>query len=103
MRYDTKVELMNLAIIDDEQGGYEEILTVSDTYWANLSDINMEVSQQLFGRVSTTAINCVIYAVLDLDNNADTIFRINGKKYDLVKSKVFRNKTHLYLEVMDNE
>jgi hypothetical protein len=50
-----------------------------------------------------TAINCVINNVLELDNNADTIFYIDGKKFGLVRSKTFRNKTHLYLEIMDNE
>ena len=103
MRYDRELQLMKLTTIDDGQGGYNELLEVSDTYYAHTSDLNMEVSLKLFGKVSTTAINCVVNAVLDLDNNGDTTFLLDGKKYGLVKCKVFRTKTHLYLEIMDNE
>lgn len=103
MRYDTKVELMKLTVVEDGQGGYEELLEVDDTYWANKSSMNMEVSRQLFGKVSTTALNCVVNAIIDLENNADSTFCIDGKKYGLVTFKQYRNKTHLYLEIMDNE
>lgn len=103
MRYDKKLQLMKLTVLDDGQGGYEELLEVIDTYYVQTSDLNMEVSLKLFGKVSTTAVNCVVNAVLDLENNGDTTFLLDGKKYGLVKSKVFRNKTHLYLEIMDNE
>ena len=103
MRYDTKVELMELTIVEDGQGGYEEYLKVADTFYANTSAMNIELSEKLFGKISMTAINCVINNVLELDNNADTIFFIDGKKFGLVRSKTFRNKTHLYLEIMDNE
>ena len=103
MRYDTKVELMELTVMNDGQGGYEEFLQVTDTYYANTSAMNMELSERLFGKISMTAINCVINNELNLDNNAETFFAINGRKYDLIKSKTFRGKTHLYLEVMDNE
>jgi hypothetical protein len=103
MRYDKELKLMKLTTIEDGQGGYEEFLEVSDTHYANTSAMNMEVSEKLFGKVSTTAINCVVNAILDLDNNGDTTFLLEGKKYGLVKFKTFRNKTHLYLEIMDNE
>lgn len=103
MRYDTKVELMKLTVVEDGQGGYEELLEVADTYFANKSTMNMEVSRQLFGKVSTTALNCVVNAIIDLENNADSTFYVDGKKYGLVTFKQYRNKTHLYLEIMDNE
>ena len=103
MRYDTKIELMELTTLDDGHGGYEKLLSNVGTYYAHISELNMEISEKLFGKVSTTALQCVINNVVELKNNASTYFRINGRKYDLVKSKVFRNKTHLYLEVMDNE
>ena len=92
-------------IVDERSpyGGYEEFLQVTDTYYANTSAMNMELSERLFGKISMTAINCVINNELNLDNNAETFFAINGRKYDLIKSKTFRGKTHLYLEVMDNE
>ena len=103
MRYDKKLQLMKLTIIEDGQGGYEEFLDVYDTYYANVSAMNMELSEKLFGKVSMTAINCVVNTVLDLTNNADTTFLLEGKKYGLARFKIFRNKTHLYLEIMDNE
>ena len=103
MRYDTKLELMKLTMLDDGQGGYEEFLEVDKVYYANVSAMNMELSEKLFGKVSMTAINGVVNDILDLSNNADTTFYIDGKKYGLVKFKVFRGKTHLYLEIMDNE
>lgn len=103
MRFDTRIELMELTTIEDNQGGYEELLSNTATYYAHVSDLNMEVSEKLFGKVSTTALQCIVNNTLDLENNAETYFQINGRKYDLVKSKVFRNKTHIYLEVMDNE
>lgn len=103
MRYDSKIELMKLTTLPDNQGGYEEFLTNVNAYYAHISELNMEISEKLFGKISTTALQCIINNVLDLENNAETYFQINGRKYDLIKSKVFRNKTHLYLEVMDNE
>ena len=103
MRYSTKIELMELTTLEDNQGGYEELLTNTGTYYAHISELNMEVSEKLFGKVSTTALQCIINNVLELKNNGNTFFSINGRKYDLIKSKVFRGKTHIYLEVMYNE
>ena len=103
MQYNTKLELLKLTTVEDGQGGYSEQLEVEKVYYANKSAMNMELSEKLFGKVSLSAINVVINNVLDVPNNASVFFRIDNKKYDLVKSKVFRNKTHLYLEVIDNE
>lgn len=103
MRFDTRIELMELTTLEDNQGGYEELLTNTGTYYAHISELNMEVSEKLFGKVSTTALQCIINNVLELKNNGSTFFNINGRKYDLIKSKVFRNKTHIYLEIMENE
>ena len=103
MRYDTQLKLMTLTTMEDGQGGYTEVLDVDKILYCHKSDMNMELSEKLFGKVSITAIHCVVNEILNLKNNADTTFYIDDRKYGLVRYKIFRNKTHLYLEVMDNE
>lgn len=102
MRYDTKAELLELVRIDDEQGGYEEHLELIDSFYVNKSNLSFEVTEKLFGKVSTTALNCIVNKKLTLSNNASALVLIEGRKYDIVTYKSYRNKTHLYLEVMDN-
>lgn len=103
MRYDTKAELLELVRVEDGLGGYDEHFELVDSFYVNKSNLGFEVSEKLFGKVSTTALNCVINKKLSFKNNADVYVIIEGRKYDIVTYKSYRNKTHLYLEVMDNE
>lgn len=103
MRYDTKAQLARLAMIEDGLGGYEKGLEIIDTFYVNKSSLSFEVTKELFGRISTTALNCVVNKKLEFENNADTYVKIDGQMYGVVICKNYRNKTHLYLEITNNK
>lgn len=102
MRYDTKIEIFNLTKIDDGLGGFSKQFELLDTVLANVSPISFEVSEKLFGKVSMTALSCIINKKISFTNNADIKVIVNEKRYSLVTFKNFRNKTLFYLEVADN-
>lgn len=103
MRYDTKAELLELVKVEDGLGGYGEHFELLESFYVNKSNLSFELAEKLFGKVSMTALNCVVNKKLSFKNNADVYVVIEGRKYDIVTYKSYRNKTHLYLEVMDNE
>lgn len=102
MRYSVKADILELIKVDDGLGGYAKQLEPLDSVLVNKSNLSFEVSEKLMGRVSTTALNCVVNKKLSFSNNANIKVVIEGKKYNLVTFKQYRNKTHLYLEVADN-
>lgn len=103
MRFDKKIDILQKVKLQDGIGGYKHDYEFQQSVLANVSPLKREISKEIFGQVSLTAINVVINKELELDEIRECLFVYKNKKYSDIESRVHRHKTYLFLEVLGNE
>ena len=104
MRFDKKISILKKVKVRDKQGGYNYDYEFVQDVLAHISPLKLDISKEIFGHVSLTAVSIVINRELNLDDISKYIFMYNDKKYsDIGSSRIYKHKTYLFLEVLGNE
>lgn len=100
MRFNTLVDLYEVKIVNDGQGGRVEDKIFYKSLYCHLSLLSLEKQIQIFGVANYESLNLVTMDSIDIDN---FIVLINGYFYKATgKLKKVKNKTYVTLEMLEN-
>lgn len=100
MRFDKKIELYSINIVDDEIGGREEQLKFISSIYANVNSLNFEETVKIYGEAMTGILKVTIQGYMNV--KVDRI-KYNKKIYKVKNDSQIKNKTSYLLEVIEDE
>lgn len=100
MRFDKKIELYSLNIVEDSIGGREEKLTFISSIYANVNTLTFEETVKIYGEAMTGILKITIQS---LENEKIDRIVYNKKIYKVKNISFKKNKTCYLLEVIDDE
>ena len=100
MRFDKRVDLYSLIIVEDSIGGREEQLTFIKSVYANVNTLTFEETVKIYGEAMTGILKVTIQGFINV--NIDRI-KYNKKTYKVKKNSQIKNKTSYLLEVIEDE
>lgn len=103
MRFDTKIQIYKQELVDDGMAGYEYKDVLFKEVYANKTYLASKYCLEVFGYASTTAITVIFRHDIKLDKKEKYKVKIGEIFYNILDIKVFKNKTRMFLEVMDND